>query len=105
MVVNVPLALPQFSSTLVWQLILKHNNLELMLGRVTLHVGGEGLSCSSCTISRGAPQYLWMSVELCDGFHSPISSNSLSVTCCTPRVKVQASYVKFPCVTFPRRWH
>lgn len=53
MVVNVLLASPQFSSTLVRRLILKHNNLELMLGRLTLRVGREGLIVSSCTSTLG----------------------------------------------------
>lgn len=84
MVVNVSLALPQFSSTLMRRLILENNNLELMLVRVPLceRQGGVEwlqLYCVVCCTSIPLDVYedMWP--------FSLISSNSLKFTCCTCR--------------------
>lgn len=108
MVVNVLLAWPQFSSTLMWRLILKHNNLELMSGSVSLREGRRerGVSGCRCTILHAAPQCLWMSMRICaDRFKFTLIRMLHLLSRKTPQPKVQACYVKFPYVAIPCQWH
>lgn len=67
MVVNVLLALPQFSSTLMQRLILKHNNLDCGRGKSCCAKAGRGRVAPvvlSCTLHFHASGCLWRQVIL-----------------------------------------